>query len=240
MKTELSILIKMQKIDDKIAELDILKHKLPKQLEQLISNVTCTKENVILKEKKLEENILSQKVKENDIKTNNDAKIKYLHQLEGIKNNKEYKALNKQIETLSERNISIEAEQIILMEEENEIREQITEAETLKKLAEENLKANENILKQEIEKVDKEIEKHKEDRTELAKNLPVPLIKKYVQLIKNKNLKAVSYIVIRNKSESCSGCGFHIRPQMIIELKNSDKMIYCENCGRILVEKMGE
>jgi predicted nucleic acid-binding Zn-ribbon protein len=232
------ILINMQKIDDKIAELDIVKIKLPKQLDQLKTNVMNSKNNLEFKETKLEENILTQKAKETDIKTNTEAKLKYAHQLDGIKNNKEYKALNKQIDTLSEKNISIEAEIIILMEEENEIREQIKEAETLSKLAVDNLKANEGILLKEIEKVDKEIETLKGERTELAKLLPVPIIKKYVQLIRNKNLKAVSYIVIRNKSESCSGCGFHIRPQMLIELKNPDKMIYCENCGRILVEKM--
>ena len=240
MKNQLVILIKMQKIDDKIGELDVLKRKLPKQLDQLVTNVSTASTNQKTEEKRLEQNILNQKAKENDIKTNNEAKLKYSHQLDGIKNNKEYKALNKQIEAITEKNISIEAEIIQLMEEETLLRKQLEDAQKLKTLADENLKANEDVLKQEIDKVDIEIDRLKIERTDLAKLLPMPVVKKYVQLIKNKNLKAVCYIVIRNKSESCSGCGFHIRPQMLIELKNPDKMIYCENCGRILVEKMEE
>jgi len=236
MKIELSVLIKMQKIDDKISELELMKAKLPKQLEQLITNVNKTEELVALVNKKLESNSLKQKTKENEIKENNALKIKYSHQLDGIKNNKEYKALNSQICTLADKNGLIETEILALLDDELIIKRQRDEVETLNKKALENLRANEDILKKEIEKVNIEIEKLKEGRMSLAKQIAESNVKKYIQLIKNKNRKAVVF----SNNNACSGCGFHIRPQILIELNNPIKMIYCENCGRILVRSFDE
>jgi predicted nucleic acid-binding Zn-ribbon protein len=224
----------MQKIDDKIADFEIKKNKLPQQLDQLIASVNKADEALKAIEKSIETNALNQKTKENEIKSNNELKLKYGHQLDGIKNNKEYKALNSQISSLEEKNKAIETEILTIMEEETALKKQKEEAVLLKKHADTNLKANEDILKKEIEKVNEEIERLKEHRTEYAKQLPMPLVKKYVQLIKNKNHKAVVF----NSNNACSGCGFHIRPQILIELNDPNKIIYCENCGRILVRSL--
>ena len=236
MKIELSVLIKMQKIDDKITELEVLKAKLPKQLDQLISNVKIANENQESIQKLLEENRQIQKTHENDIKANNDLKIKYSHQLDGIKNNKEYKALNSQITALAEKNTQIESQILFLMEEETNYVKQKEEAITLSQKADENLAANENILKKEIEVVNHEIEVLKENRLKLAKQISDSTVKKYIQLIKFKNRKAVVFC----NNNACSGCGFHIRPQILIELNNQVKIIFCENCGRMLVKTFEE
>ena len=226
----------MQKIDDKISEMELLKEKLPKQLEHLTGNVSKANLFITQIDKKIEENMLAQKAKEAEIKTNKDLKLKYEHQQEGIKNNKEYKALNTQIRLLEEKNANIETEILTIMEEADSLKTQKDEGMRLKAIADENLKANEDKLKKEIEKVNNEIEKLRENRSEFAKQIPIATVKKYVQLIKNKNRKAVVY----SNNSACSGCGFHIRPQIIIELNTPEKIIYCENCGRILVKSLDE
>ena len=234
MKNEISILIKMQKIDDRISELEQLKEKLPKQLEQLKVNVKKTQNLLVAVNNKLEANQVQQKGKDSEIKTNDGLKLKYSHQLDGIKTNKEYKALNSQIITLAEKNTVIENDIIKLMEDEAKLKKQKAEAILLSDKANENLKANEDILNKEITKADKEIETLKSERMDLAKQIPESIVKKYVLLIKNKNRKAV----VSSHNNACSGCGFHIRPQILIELNNVVKLIYCENCGRILVKAL--
>ena len=224
----------MQKIDDKIAEKDALKNNLPLQLEQLTLNVQKAEENLAILAKGIETNSQNQKAKELEIKTNKETKLKYGHQLDGIKTNKEYKALNSQIALLDEKITKIEEEILAIMEEETNLKKQQTEWKAKKKHADENLKANETLLKAEIEKVNIEIEKLKEMRSDYAKQIPIALVKKYVQLIKNKNHKAVVY----SHNDACSGCGFHIRPQILIEINDINKTIFCENCGRILVKSL--
>jgi len=233
MSTQIPLLIEMQKLDDIISGLEIQKKQLPQQLDNLKLSLANATEDLDKTEKLLEQNILTQKSKENEIKSNKDLKLKYGHQLDTIKTNKEYKALNSQIVKLDEKNSEIEEEILLVMEEENYLKKQRDEQRKLKKLADENLKANENILHQEIVEVEKNITLSKEKRTEIGKQLPMSLVKKYVQLIQHKNKKAVVF----SSNNACSGCGFHIRPQILIELNDQNKIIYCENCGRILVKE---
>jgi len=232
MSNQIYVLINMQKIDDKITEKEALKNNLPLQLDQLITSVQKAEDLVNTISNYIEENLQNQKAKETEIKTNNEIKLKYGHQLDGIKTNKEYKALNSQIAILTDKNAIIEEEILSIMDEETNQRKLLADAIIKKKHAEENLKANEDLLKSEIEKVNIEIEELKEKRSEFAKLIPLPMVKKYVQLIKNKNHKAVVYC----NHDACSGCGFHIRPQILIELNDINKTIYCENCGRIIVK----
>ena len=236
MSSQIALLIKMQKIDDQISDLDVLKERKPKQLEHLISCVSNADQILKQIEKKIEATILNQKTKETEIKNNNELKSKYSYQLDGIKNNKEYKALNSQIVVLEEKNKVIETEILNIMEETDKLKKELTEGLKLKKQADSNLKANEDKLKEEILKIDQDIERLKENRKEYANQLPMTIVKKYVQLIKNKNKKAVIF----SSNNACSGCGFHIRPQILIELNTPDKIIYCENCGRILVRSLDE
>ena len=78
-----------------------------------------------------------------------------------------------------------------------------------------------------------EIEQIRDKRNEYATKLSRQILKRYASLIKNKNRKAVVF----NENNACSGCGFSIRPQLIIEINNKVRLVHCESCGRILVAK---
>jgi uncharacterized protein len=107
-------------------------------------------------------------------------------------------------------------------------------AQTDQKQAQKELEEREGELRRQIEEVDKMITDYKEKRNNLGRGLPLALGKRYILLIKNKNRKAVVY----NNNGTCSGCGFRIRPQLVLELEKKVKMIACENCGRILVHNL--
>ena len=236
MSSQLTLLVKMQKIDDQISELDVLKERKPRQLENLKACVLNEEQALNHVKKRIEDANLFIKTKETEIKTNNELKLKYSHQLDGIKNNKEYKALNSQIVILEEKNKVVETEILNKMEERDELEKEHAVCINNKKKADSNLKADEDRLKNEILKIDEDINRLKENRSDYAKQLPMAIVKKYVMLIKNKNRKAVIF----SSNNACSGCGFHIRPQILIELNTPDKIIYCENCGRILVRSLDE
>ena len=231
MSAPTAILVEMQKIDDQISAKEKIKISLPLQLEQLNMSVKNAEDFLLEIKTTLDTNSQNQKVRELEVKSNKETILKYKHQLDGIKTNKEYKALNSQIAQLEEKNIKIEEEILAIMDEEGSLKKQQEEGKIKKKCADENLKANENIIKEDIQKVDNEIAALKETRSKFGAQIPRDLAKKYVQLIKNKNYKAVAF----NHNNSCSCCGFHIRPQVVIELNDINKILYCENCGRILV-----
>lgn len=230
MQNQLEILIQMQQIDDIIGQKDVVKNTLPNQLNELKHQVELTEKELAKINKELEDNLKKQKDKELEIKTNKDNIRKYEMQLDGIKNNKEYKALNSQISNLKDKTGTFESELIVIMDEESIIKEKKKTAENNKSLALKALSENENRLKEEIIKVDNEIVELKSQRNKIAEQIPMSMVKKYAQLIKNKNRKAVVFC----NGTSCGGCGFHIRPQLLIDIRQTDKINYCENCGRIL------
>jgi len=234
MKKQLEILIQMQKFDTIIGDKNILTKKLPQQLNSLKQSLKDADETVASTKDELDENLKDQKLKELDIAEHKSKIAKYKNQLLTIETNKEYKALNSEINHLEKKNSEIDDELIGLMEAESDLKERMADENTAQKKASDELKANETKLEKEIQEVEKEIVKLKSSRNELAKGLPRDLIRRYAALIKNRNRKAVVFI----DNNACSGCGYTIRPQVAIDIKAGNSVIYCESCGRILVNKI--
>ena len=231
---QLETLIKMQKFDKVIGEKNILTKELPQQLNSLKQSLLDADEAVNTTKSELDENQIEQKSKELDIADNNTKVAKYKNQLLTIETNKEYKALNSEINHLEKKNSGIDDELISLMETESELRDSLNKNNVAQKKASDELKANEEKLEKEIQVVQKDIEELKSKRNKKAVELPRDLIRRYGNLIKNRNRKAVVY----NDNNACSGCGYTIRPQVGIDMKAGNSVIYCESCGRILVDHL--
>lgn len=231
---KLKTLTRMQKFDDEIGRCRDLQQILPQQLNTLIQDVeaatakvneTTNVKNGILKR---------QNELENDIKHNNELAHKYGTQLADIKTNKEYKALNGEIANLKQKNSDIESMLLELMETETEVKKQLAANQKELEAAEKRKNEKEDDLRQQISKLDGKIEELRNQRNELARTLPIVLVKQYGSLIKNKNNQAVAF----NNNGACGGCGFIIRPQIKIELELMKKIHSCENCGRILINRV--
>lgn len=227
------ILIKMQNCDDLIGEKEILMQTLPQELNSLIQNLESANAQLETTEKKLEENQKTQKLKELDIKVNKEKIDKYKNQLLSIQTNKEYKALNSEVNHLEAKNTKIDDDLIDLMEEEANIRVQKQKDLAVQQKAAAELKANEEKLRLKIKEVEKEIAEIRAQRNEMASQLPHSMVKRYAALIKNKGRKAVVF----NDNGTCSGCHYMIRPQQLIEINDGDHVVNCESCGRMLVFK---
>lgn len=231
MNDKLKILVEMQGCDDKISTLKVLMEKLPEQLSTLKSNQASAEELLANVKNDIETNKMEQDKHDLSIRSNKDQASKYQNQLLTIETNKEYKALNKEVSHLEHLNVTLEDEIVNLMEEAEVLSENQKEAEKKLEIAQADLKANEKKLEAEIVKVKIEMEKYRNQRKELAGELPLSLVKKYAALIKNRSSKAVVF----NIGDACGGCGFKIRPQVMVDLHESENIIYCESCSRILV-----
>ncbi len=233
MKDDLRILVEMQALDTEIGKREILKQLLPAELKSLLESVRNTEDDLTAAKDRLNENRKTQKLKDVDIQTNIKTMGKYEDQLLAIKNNKEYKALNSEINHLKEKNTAIDDEILELMEIENKLKEELAEAEEEVNKAKAELAKNEDRLKKRINELDSEIEERKNERSVLAQDLPRTLVRRYVSLIKAKDRKAVVFM----ENNACGGCGFQLRPQLVIEIERENKIISCESCGRIIVRK---
>jgi len=233
MKENLRTLVEMQEIDDVIGEKNKLVEELPKKLNSMIDNQKKATELVAETKEKITECKSNQKLKDVDIQNNKSKMNKYKDQLLDIKTNREYKALNSEITHLENKNSGIDDDIMELMEAEANLQNQLAKAEKKLHLADDDLRLNEKSLKKEIEDVNLEIEKLRNARNEMAKKIPIQVVKRYAVLLKNKNRRAVVF----NENNVCSGCGYKLRPQVILEIKEGNKLLFCENCGRIITHK---
>ena len=226
----------MQLLDDQIGRFRILQQELPKQLNEIIDNVDQATANLLACETARSEIGKKQRGIEQDVKQHQEQIRKYGAQLSEIKNNKEYKALNSEIAFLKGKIEEAESALLELMDSDAEAKAKVEEAKAELQKAEQRKKEKEGDLRHQIDSLETEIESVRAKRNDLARTLPIPVVKHYGAMIKHKNNQAVAF----NRDGSCGACGFVIRQQMRIELQLKRKLVYCENCGRILMNRFTE
>ena len=235
MESQLRTLVQMQALDDKIGRYKELQGELPKQLNEILDMVDLATAKLLETETQRAELAKKLRAVEMEIKTHQEQAQKYGRQLSEIKTNKEYKALNSEIAYLHGKISDLESVELEIMDEDNELKK-VSEADKAALAAAEKQKSDkEGDLRAQIDALEAQIEETRNQRNELARSLPTSLIKTYGNMIKNRNNKAVAFVT----KGACNICGFNLRPQVRIEIQQRGKVIFCESCGRILIEEVG-
>ena len=231
---KLVALYTLQQVDSKIDEIRAYRGNLPLEIQDMedeIAGLETRISNFKDESKKHQKDISDYKIK---IKETEALIKKYEDQQNNVRNNREYDSLTKEIEyqtldiQLSEKRIreitakdndvaaKVAAAQMRL----NELNASLTEKkEELHSLVEGTEKEEEQLLQRSAE-----CEKYVEDRLLVA----------YNRIRKNaRNGLAVVGIFV----EACGGCFNRIPPQHQLDICTHKKIIVCEYCGRILVDK---
>jgi predicted nucleic acid-binding Zn-ribbon protein len=230
---KLEQLFELQSFDSNLDRLRALRGELPMEVSDLEDNITGleTRLNRFNEEvSSLEDQITQLRLR---IKDSEKLILKYNEQLNKVKNNREFEALNKEIEI---QGLEIQAAQKKIGEVETNI--------TLKKelLSETETELNgrrvdlENKQK-ELEEITAETEKEEADilvkRDKMASNIEDKLVKAYTRIRENvRNGIAVAPVV----RGACGGCFAKIPPQVQSDIRQRKKIVICEHCGRINID----
>lgn len=226
-------LSKLQKIDTKLKEIQILKGELPMEVQDLEDEIAGIETRI----EKVQEGIKDAEASisdfNNTIKDSEALIAKYNKQQSNVKNNREFDALTKEVE-LQELEIQLCQKRI---------RDKNREIDSLKATLEEattkidSRKDELNHKKEELDKIISETEKEETDlrkKSEKAeKGIEDRLLNAYKRIRDSyKNGQAV----VTFDRNSCGGCFNKIPAQIQLEIKQRNKMIICEHCGRVLVD----
>jgi len=230
---KLIAVLTLQKIDSKIDEIQTLKGELPMEVKDLEDEIEGlqTRINNIDAEIDSINKFITQKT---DAKKDAQALIKkYEKQQDNVKNNREFEAINKEMEMqelevkLNEKHVKDAGFELKEREvQKNRTQEKISELE-------EALKAKKAELEKIIAETEKE-EKQLSDKSDAAKEkVDARLLTAYERIRKSyKNGLAVVPIM----RDSCGGCFNIIPPQRQSEIRQRKKIIVCEHCGRVVVD----
>lgn len=230
MEIDFKKLIELQELDDKIRDVSLFLENLPSRIQEIDRRIETSIEIVNRTKEKLSQNQKRRRQLEADVQDNKTQIEKYRRQLGGVKTNKEYSTLLKEIENsthlIEEKEELILEEMLTADEIENEIRTAEKEAEETKSY----------FLKQktELEQTGKEKEAERRDlsakKDAMIPSIPKDQINPYTTIFKKMGGIALSPVT----DDFCSMCQIRIRPQVLNELIAGNTVILCENCGRIL------
>ena len=230
---KLSSLLNLQRIDSKLDEIRILKGELPMEVRDLEDEI----QGLRVSETRVEEEIngidhfISEK--EEIIRQAKELIAKYEKQSDNVKNNREYEALNKEIETQN-LETGLALRYIKNAQEDREEKARVLD-EIKKKI--EARDVNLKHKKGELEKIIAETEKEENELLEQSKTAHAKVesrLRDSYNRIRGNYKNGLAIVPILR--EACGGCFNAIPPQRQSEVRQRKKIIVCESCGRILVD----
>ncbi|MCF8339424.1 MAG: hypothetical protein K9I82_00470 [Chitinophagaceae bacterium] len=231
---KLKSLLDLQKVETKLDEIQILKGELPIEVSDLEDEI----QGLHARERRIEEEIngIIEFINEKKlIMIESDALVKkYEKQSENVKNNREFEAINKEIEMQS---LELKLAEKHIKDANEEMGDKVRVLEIAKKniaTKEVNLKHKKSELDKIISETIKEETQYRKESDKAKSKVDPRLLASYERIRKNyRNGLSVVPIV----RDACGGCFNAIPPQRQSEIRQRKKIIVCENCGRILVDE---
>ncbi len=230
---KLTAVLALQKIDSKIDEIKTMKGELPmevKDLEDEIEGLQTRINNIDAEISSINTFI---ETKTNAKKEAQALIKKYEKQQDNVKNNREFEAINKEVE-MQELEVKLNEKHIkdATFELKDRMNSRIKTEEKVKDV-EEALK----IKRKELERITADTEKEEKvlsEKSNEAKEKVDPRLLLAYERIRGSYRNGLAVVPIHR--DSCGGCFNVIPPQRQSEIRQHKKIIVCEHCGRILVD----
>lgn len=228
---QVKVLVELQKID---GEMFRLKHELAGHpVLQKKAEEEFEKKKVRLKaaEDELKARQVKQKERELDL-ASREEKIKKLQtQLYALKSNKEYQAMELEIKGAKADNSVVEEEILRLFDAVEEARAAVAREKEALASEEKSHKETLAALKKDSDALNAQVSVLDERRKVFTPNVDPKLLTQYEKILKGRDGLAIVPIL----EQSCGGCHIGLPAQFVNEIQmQPDKIMYCEDCGRIL------
>ena len=202
----------------------------PAELESLKNELEKRKQALLVFEEKYKKVQLIKKEKEINLASKEEGLRKAQGDLYQLKTNKEYQAKLSEIASLKA-DISIFEEEIIKILDELEIiKKELNMQKEVFVQEEKNISNKETIIRSQIEQIGIDIKNLEDKRKISIDGVDKKLLATYEQLLKKRSGLAVVPV----RENNCGACHLLLNPQKINEIKMYEKMVFCENCVRML------
>lgn len=226
-------LLKLQKIDSKLDEIQVLKGELPMEVSDLEDEIQGLQSRQTRVEEEINGITEFIESKKTTMKESEALIAKYEKQSENVKNNREFEAINKEIEM---QQLEIKLAEKHIRDANEELADKVKALEAAKK----QIAVKDGVLnhkKSELEKIIADTEKEEthfnKQSAEARSHIDDRLLYSYDRIRKSYR-NGLSVVPVER--DACGGCFNSIPPQRQSEIRLHKKIIVCENCGRILVD----
>jgi len=230
LKSQLSNLIRLQRIDSEIYILKDEKDTKPREVEALRLSFEAKKQHLAELEKALLDLQKQKKDQELELASKEENAKKLQTQLYQLKTNKEYQAMLQQIQDVKADTSLIEDKILEVFERMDKIKAEIEEEK--KRLAQEEQAFNQQKKKADdrIKEIDDRLAQLDGQRKQIIPEIQHKIFAQYERILTNRD----SLAIVTVKDDSCQGCNMYVPPQVINLIKMYERIITCEVCNRIL------
>ncbi len=230
MEEILDTLVKIQTLDDEIKAAKSKRDEIPNKIATLEKEIDSAKRTLQEKQSRIQDIKKTYKVKEGDLAENETKITKLNSQTFAVKTNEEYRAILSEIDYLKRENKKTEDEMMTLLEEEENLKSTIGKIET----------ETQTFVSEKMQEISN-LKKSEEELTEMSKEMKLNFDEHFNKLphdakeLYKKIKKVRGKVVCTTEDQTCTGCYANFAPQFLNELKKRNKIILCDNCGRILI-----
>ncbi|HID98202.1 MAG TPA: hypothetical protein EYP57_08460 [Thermodesulfobacteriaceae bacterium] len=230
MRPELATLIRLQGIDLEICKLNNEKQDYPKRLKGLQDTINAREKQIAALKERLTQ-LRGRKIEvEDELELETLRMEKSKKKLTAVKTNREYQALQKEIEQIVSANSSREEELLAIMDESAAAEKETASVQKELEQFQKELEAEKKRVEEIQAETDRKIEHLIKDRKEVEKEVKPELLSKYRFLSERR-----AGIALAAVSEGvCSACNMNVPPQLYNELLRDEKILTCPSCQRLM------
>ena len=151
-------------------------------------------------------------------------------QMDLIKTQREYEALDKEIKdgTEKEQNLrkELQDQEILLVE----MQENLEKEEALIQHQEEEVKSEQSRIKHETKEKAKDLQKFEKEESKITPGLDEEILFKFERIIRSK----AGIGIVPAVDNVCTGCHIILTPQFVNDVRKGEEIHFCPYCSRIL------
>jgi predicted nucleic acid-binding Zn-ribbon protein len=232
-KEKIKLLVALQEKDNALDKSRTQAQAFPEEIERLKQQLEQTRNETGGKKGILTQLQLKRKEKEIELEAKENEIKKHNTELNTIKSNDAYRALLNEIAQCKQQKSSLENEVLEIMEAIENESVQVKEDEKKLKQLEAETQSVIGRIENEHANAKNVVAALENERNEFAKSIPEDILRHYEHIRESRGGVAIVPI----EGETCGGCHFAIRPQMINDVIKDQEIVLCDSCSRILYKK---
>jgi predicted nucleic acid-binding Zn-ribbon protein len=230
MLADLERLIRLQKLESQMedARRTIAAH--PTRVQDADARLDAAKRALDTARQRLKENHDARRALEKDAAVFQTRLSKFKDQLSEVKTNREYQAMQKEIEVAQTELRAVEDKELERMVEADTLAADVKKAETALVTGQKEIEAEKKRLTQELAATEQSLKDASSERSALVRELDPRLVALFEQVSKAR--KGIAICPARDGL--CSLCHVRLRPHVFQQVRHNDSIIQCDSCQRIL------
>jgi predicted nucleic acid-binding Zn-ribbon protein len=231
MSPDLQQLIDLQNLETAIEEAKRRVAAHPQRIADADARLAHAKDALETARQRLKASQEARREQEKEAATFQSRLSKFKDQISAVKTNREYQAMQLEIETAQKELGNVEERVLERMMEADSLSADVKKAEQALAARQKEVEAEKKALAEELVTVEAALKDATEKRQALVKALRPQLVALFEQVSRAR--KGVA-IVVATRDGLCSACHVRLRPQAFQEVRRNDQIIQCPSCNRIL------